>query len=328
MQVLVQLCELDDPLVRSNAVKLLCCLTEDCDEATIYEHVEQKAIETLLKIIKSSDNDTEIVSALGILAYLPVSIQVSQWLFEGGGIPIISSFLSDGKQTGLGKNQLIENAVGALCHLTIPTNRQSQKKAAEAGIIPELVQLLEVGTSLTKRRAAISLAQFSESSCDLSRTIPKRRSFWCFSALPEEGCRVHQGICTVESSFCLLEADAVGPLVRVLAEPDSGACEASLDALLTLIKGERLQNGSKVLAEANAMPSLIRLLSSSSPRLQEKVLHSLERMFRLLEFKQKYGQKVQMVLVDLTQRGHSEIKSLAAKILAQLNVLTEQSSYF
>ncbi|KAF2313306.1 hypothetical protein GH714_010276 [Hevea brasiliensis] len=120
-----------------------------------------------------------------------------------------------------------------------------------------LVQLLDFGTTLTKKNAAISLTHFSENSLMLSRPIPKQK--------------------------------ASKTLVRVLEDPDPGACEASLDALLTLIEAERLQSGGKVLAEANAIPSIIKFLSSSSPTLQEKALNALERIFRLPEFKRIMG---------------------------------------
>lgn len=328
VQVLVQLCELDNPEVRPNAVKLLSRLTDDGEEATILEHMDQKYVETLVKIIKSSTDEDEVGSAMGIISNLPEDPQITRWFLDAGALSIIFNFLRDTKQKGPCKDQLIENTVGAVCRFTVSTNQELQKKAAEAGIIPVLVQWLERGTSLTKKRSAISLAQFSRSSPRLSRSLPKRGGFLCFSAPPETGCPVHRGICSIESSFCLLEADAVGPLVRVLAEADPQASEASFDALLTLIEGERLQSGSKVLADANAIPLIIRSLGSSSPTLQEKALNALERIFRQVEFKQRYGASAQMPLVDLTQRGSSSTKSLAARILAHLNVLHEQSSYF
>ncbi|KAL0379361.1 UNVERIFIED_CONTAM: U-box domain-containing protein 44 [Sesamum angustifolium] len=281
VQTLFQLCEVDNIILRPNAVKLLCCLTEDGDEATMLEHLTQTSLETLLKLSKTSDDEQEIASTLGIIANLPNSTQISEWLLQSENLPKIFSFLPD-----------------------------------------------DVGTSLTIRRAAISLAQLSGSSPMLSRQIPKHQGFWCFSALPEEACPVHQGICTVESSFCLVEAGAIPPLIRVLRKPEPDVCEAALDALLTLINGEMLQNGCKVLAEANGMPVIIKLISSPSSSLQEKVLNSLQRIFHLVEYKQKYGASAQMPLVDLTQRRDSSLKSLAAKVLAQLNVLHNQSSYF
>ncbi|XVF33118.1 hypothetical protein REPUB_Repub17cG0140900 [Reevesia pubescens] len=328
IQVLIQLCECNIENVRPNAVKLFCCLVNDGDEANILEHVHQKCLETLLRIIQSSNDEEEIASAVGIISNLPENAQITQWLVDAGAIPIFSHFLRDGRHYDSNRSQLVENAVGAIGRFTAPTNLEWQKRAAEAGVIPMLVHWLGSGTTLTKNHAATSLSRFSMSSLELSRPIPKRKGFWCLSAPPETSCQVHGGICSVESSFCLIEADAVRPLVRVLEESNPGVCEAALDALLTLIEGERLQNGSKVLAQANAITPMIKFLSSPSFRLQEKALRALERIFRLPEFKQKYGPAAQMPLVDLTQRGNSSMKSLSARILAHLNVLHDQSSYF
>ncbi|XP_049403744.1 U-box domain-containing protein 44-like [Solanum stenotomum] len=325
VQILVQFCEHSNSNVRSDAIKLLCCLIENGNGGVIQEYVDQNFVERLLKIIKTSQDEEEIASAMGITSNLPKSPQISDWLFAAEGLPVFSEFLDEVKHKSSCKLQLVENAVGALCHFTVSINQPTQRIA---GLVPKLIRLLDLGTSLTKNRAAICLAQLSENSQTLSRTIPKRSGLWCFSPSQVELCPIHRGICTLETSFCLVEAGAVGPLVRVLGDPDPGACEASLDALLTLIKDEKLQSGAKVLAEENAIPSMIKLLDSPSPRLQEKVLNSLERLFRLLEYKQRYGSSAQMPLVDLTQRGTSNIKSVAAKVLAQLNVLHDQSSYF
>lgn len=329
MQVLTQLFENDNSNLRANAVKLFSCLIEGRNEAiNIREHVGQKCIETIVKIIKCSSDEEEIASAMGVIANLPEIPQITEWFVDAGALPVIFSFLRNDKQNGPHKNQVIENAVGAICRFTVPSNLEWQRSTAEAGIIPLFVQLLDSGTSLTKTRAALSLSRFSQSSPRLTRPLPKRRGLWCFSPPPESGCPVHGGICGIVSSFCLVEADAVRPLVRMLGEPDPEACEASLDALVTLIEGERLQNGSKVLTDADAIPPIIKFLVQPSPSLQEKALHALERMFRLLEFKQKFGPSAQMPLVDLTQRGTGGMKSMAARILAHLNVLHDQSSYF
>ncbi|KAL7158960.1 hypothetical protein ABFS83_02G178000 [Erythranthe nasuta] len=332
-QMLFRLCEVDDDItLRANAVKLLSCLTEDGDESetTVTEHITQNSIENFLKIIKTSENEDEIASTLSIIATLPKSTQISNWLLESVNLNTIFSLLLDSKNSNIHqKPKLIENAVGATCRLTVPTSLELQKKVAEANIIPLLVKFLEIGTTaLTIKRASVSLAQLSSNSVMLTRQISRRHSFWCFSPLPEPACTVHGGICTVESSFCLLEAEAIQPLMRALTNPDQDVCEAALDALLTLIDNELLQNGCKVLDAANAIPVIIRLISSSSPRLQEKVVCSLERIFRLVEYKQRYGNSAQTALVDLTQRGNNRLKSLAAKVLAQLNVLHDQSSYF
>lgn len=328
LQVLIQLCELEEISLRQSAVKLFYCLTVDVEDAVISEHVSQKSITTLLKIINSSNDEEEIAAAMGIVSNLPIDhSQMTEWLLEAGALSTIFRFLKDGNYNGLHKN-LVERAVGSVCRFSVSTNVEWQKQVAEMGVIPVLVHLLGVGSPLTKQRAAIALTQFSKSSTGLSRPIHRRGGFWCFSTPSEIICPVHMGICTVESSFCLVEADAVSPLVAVLGEPDIGPCEASLEALLTLIEGEKLQNGSKVLGAANAIIPMIRLLSSPSAHLQEMSLHALERIFRLVEFKQKYGTSIQMPLVDITQRGSSTMRSLAARMLGYLNVLPEQSTNF
>ncbi|MCD9642844.1 hypothetical protein HAX54_029878 [Datura stramonium] len=227
----------------------------------------------MLRIIKTSEEEEEIASAMGIISNLPKSPQISEWLLAAEGLPVFSRFLAEVKHKSSCKLQLVENAVGALCHFTVSVNQQTQKIA---GLVPKLVRLLDLGTSLTKKRAAICLAQLSEHSQILGRPIPKRQGLWCFSPSPVELCPVHP-------------------------RNIPGACEASLDALLTLIKDEKLQSGAKVLAEENAIPSMIRALDSPSPGLQQKVLNSLERIFRLVEYKLRYGSSAQMPLVDLAE---------------------------
>ncbi|XP_058010047.1 U-box domain-containing protein 43 isoform X2 [Hevea brasiliensis] len=328
LQVLVQLCEQDNEIVRGNAVKLFCCLTQDGDENTLLEHVGQRCIERLLRIITTSNDLEEIAAAMGIISNLPKDPEITLWLLDAGALEIISTCLTHEGRNASYRMQITENAAAALCRFIAPSNLEWQKRVAEIGIIPVLVELLVSGTTLTKQNAAISLKQFSESSTALTNRVKKRWLSWFCLEAPVKCCPVHLGICTVESSFCILEANALEPLVRMLGEADPGACEASLDALLTLMDGERLQCGSKVLAEANAIAPIIKLLSSPSASLQEKTLKALERIFRLVEFKQKYGTSAQMPLVDITQRGSGGMRSLAAKVLAQLNLLTDQSSYF
>ncbi|XP_076946240.1 U-box domain-containing protein 44-like [Bidens hawaiensis] len=328
VQSLVHFCENENQKVRANAIKLFCCLSEDGDDKEIIDRMGLQTIETLIKIIKSPNDEEEITSAMGVISNLTQSSQLTESLLQADGLLVITSCLRDIMQNRAPKKQLMENTVGSLCHFTMPTNQISQKKVAETVVIPLLVQLLELGTSLTQGKASVSLGQLSKNSFELSQPIPRPMGgiFRCFSPQPESVCPVHQGICSVETSFCLVEADAVSPLVKLLGDSDLNVCEAALDALLTLIEAERLSYGSKVLAEANAIHPIIKLLNCPSSSLQEKVLKSLERMFRLLDMKQKYGNLAQIGLVDLTQRGNNITKPLAARILGQLNVRHDQSS--
>ncbi|KAL4557203.1 hypothetical protein LXL04_035375 [Taraxacum kok-saghyz] len=326
VQVLVQLCEHENLAVRSNAVKLFCALIKDGSDETFEEHVGPKCVETLLRIIPTSNNVEESVASMEIISNLPKTPKMTRWILDAGALELIVSILSNRFQK---PEIMIESASGALCRFTVSSNPDLQKKVAETGIITTLVHLLDSGTPLTKQNVAVSLRQFSESSRSLTRPVePKSSLFTCCLASPEPGCTVHSGICTIESSFCLVEANAVNPLAKVLDEADVGACNASLDALITLIDGEQLQKGSKVLEGGDVIAKMVKLLSSPVVGLQEKALVELERIFRQPEYKQKYKSSAQMPLVEITQRGSSAMKSVAAKILAHLNVLNEQSSFF
>ncbi|ERN13346.1 hypothetical protein AMTRI_Chr09g21620 [Amborella trichopoda] len=330
VQVLIQVFDSGNLVIRSSAVKLLFSLSQSSTNSSEMEQIAQSDLETLLNIIQTSADEEEKAAAMGIIANLPVrNTEITQWLAASWALPIIIRILENAAYSNnQPQTQLVENSAGVLCHLTSPNDVDCQRKVAEANTIPILVKLLQHGSSLTKRQASISLAQFSQSSGGLCRPLIRRRGFLCFAPPPERGCRVHPGICSVEESFCLVEAGAVGPLVRVLEDPDEGAREGALRALETLIEGERLQSGSQVIAEANGIMGMIRLLSTDSANVQEKALRVLERVFMLNEYRTEFGTSVQIHLVDITQRGNSTTKSLAARTLAHLNVLHDQSSYF
>lgn len=329
VQLLVQLCEAPDLKVRANAVKLFCCLTEDDDDDSILDHVSKKCIERLLRIIESSADVDEIASAMGIISNLPRDPNINQWLLDAGAMNVILRPISDANQNDSRKRGVVENSLGALCRFTIPTNPEVRNRVTDGGIIHILVKLLGSGTKLMKKSSAISLKQLSEGSFDLSRPVRRGGLLWfCCWVSHEAVCPVHGGICLAESSFCLVEAHAVEPLVGLLADTDFGVCEASLDALLTLIDGEGLQGGSKVLAEARAIAPIIRLLSSPSTKLQDKSLKALHRLFKSAEIRQEFGGSARMALVEITQRDGSQMKSTAARVLAQLDVLQDQSSFF
>ncbi|TKY74058.1 U-box domain-containing protein 43 [Spatholobus suberectus] len=327
-KVLVHLLELNTQAVQVNALKLFYCLTEGGDYGNISSHITERFIKVLLTIIEASNDAEEMVTAMGIISKLPQESHMTQWLLDSGALKTILTCLTDQHKHASHKMQVIENSVQALCRFTVSTNQEWQKRVALEGTIPVLVQLLLSGTPFTKQNAAISIKQFSESSYCLSEPIKKTGIFKCCLVAQETGCPAHLGTCSVESSFCILQANALEPLVRMLAEQDVGTREASLDALLTLINGETPQSGSKVLADSNAITPMIQLLSVQAPRLQEKILIALERIFQLDEVRNKYKNVATMPLVDITQGKDSRLRSLAAKGLAQLGVLDKQSSYF
>ncbi|CAJ1974430.1 unnamed protein product [Sphenostylis stenocarpa] len=308
---------------RVDALKLFYCLTEDDDHGNISSHITESFIKVLLNIINVSDDAEEIITTMGIIGKLPQESQMTQWLLDSGVLKTILTCLTD--QHKHASHKIVENSVQALCRFTVSANLEWQKSVALEGLIPVLVQLLLSGSPFTKQNAAISIKQFSESSYRLSEPIKKPGIFKCCFGGQETGCPAHLGTCSVESSFCILQANALEPLVRLLPEPNVATCEASLDAILTLVDSEAPQSGSKVLANSNAIAQMIQLLNVQAPRLQEKILTALERIFQLDEVRNKYKIVATMPLVAITQGKDSRLKSLAARGLAQLGVLDKQS---
>ncbi|XP_073039547.1 U-box domain-containing protein 44-like [Primulina eburnea] len=329
VKVLIQLWEFEDLSLRENSVKLFYNLIQDGGHSTFSEHTNKKCISTLVTIIRSPTNEEELSAAVGIISRLPHDPQTYQNLLELGALKAVIDCLACRSTHASDKKGIIENATESLCRFTVPSNLECQKKVAESGIIPDLVSLLESGTSCTKQNVAITLKQLSENTSKLTFMDKKSPFFSCCLKSPETTCPLHGGICTIESSFCLLEARAVRPLLLVMDESDTRARESALDAILTLVvDGENLQKGSKILDEAGVVPKIIKTLDSSSSGMQEKALGALQRIFKLVEFRTKYGKSAEMFLVEITQRGSGIAKSLAARILVQLGVLHEQSTFF
>lgn len=88
-QALVLLCKIDDPKVRTNAVKLFCCLTEDGDDKEIIDRIGLESIETLIYIISSSSDIEEIASAMGVISNLTQSSKLTDSLLEAERLPVI-----------------------------------------------------------------------------------------------------------------------------------------------------------------------------------------------------------------------------------------------
>lgn len=331
IQLLLPFCEVNDVDVRVNAVKLLYSLSQDWVNEELSEHFGSTYIQALVKLLVSSRED-ERAAAAGIISNLPENdARLTEMLRSAEALPALIELLRVGSSKSssrMFRDQLMETASRALIRFTLPSDMKFQRITAEQNAIPLLVQVLTVGSQLAKKEAATVLSQLSENSKKLSSPISTPRGFWCFLSKAEEGCKVHMGHCSVKSSFCLIEADAVIPLVQMLEERESEAVEAALTALATLMKDETWEKGAKVIAEAHGLRAIVRLLTVGTTGAKEKAAWMLERFFRVEKYRSEFGVQAQMPLIDLAQRGTLATRSLAAKGLAHLNILHNQSTYF
>ncbi|KAH7428602.1 hypothetical protein KP509_09G008100 [Ceratopteris richardii] len=331
IQLLLPFCEANDADVRVNALKILHSLSQDWVAEDFADHFGLTYIKALVKLLASSSND-EKVAAAGILSNLPLNdFRITEMLKTVDAIPALIKLMNAENLKHCGRmhrDQLMETSARTLRRFTLPTDEKLQHMTAERNAIPLLVQVLTVGSSLAKREAAMVLSQLSVNSKRLSSPIRRKQGLlWCFSPRVQEGCRIHMGYCSVKSSFCLLEAGAVAPLVQALEETETH--EAALGALATLIKDDTCDVACEIIAEAGGLKALVSLLTAGTPDTKSQVTWMLEKFFRMEKYRTEFGNSAQMPLIDLAQRAaNNDTRSMAAKCLAHLNILHNQSVYF
>lgn len=315
--------------VRLYALKLLHLLTQDGGGEALAREMGMKPVVSLVKLLTESSQEDAKETVMGILHNIPIDNKsTTEMMVEAGLLPVIIAILQKATSNVPIKKELLENATGVLMRFTLPSNLPLQQFVTEHGVIPMLLHLLKSGTPLTKCRAAVSLGQLSESTVKQTSHVKKVTHFWCIAPQVDDICRVHGGVCSVEKSFCLVEAQAVPVLIKVLEEQEPAAIEAALGALATLLDDEFWERGADVIAEARGIGPIVRLLTTGTSRVQESVVWILERFFRKERYRMKYGRTAQMALISLTQDGTNKTRHYAARILAHLNILQEQSSYF
>ncbi|KAF4347665.1 hypothetical protein G4B88_011082 [Cannabis sativa] len=313
--------------IRSNALNLLHTLSKDLSQE-LSEHIGEAYIIIIINIISSSSTELEKASALGILSNFPLSDKkFTELLKRQCLVPLIISIMTSNPATKTLDTQHLEESVSSLLvRFTNPFDKKLQLYSAQHGVIPLLVKLLSSESSIAKHNAATSLAQLSQNSLSLRK--PKAPRWFCTPPSASAYCEVHEGFCAVKTTLCLVKAGAISPLLKVLEGKDREADEAVLGALATLLQDEIWENGSNYIAKTLQVEAIVRVLESGNNKAKEKVLWILERIFRIDEYKLQYGEFAQVLLIDLAQQGDSRLKPAIAKVLAQLELLQDQSSYF
>ncbi|KAJ1393618.1 Armadillo-type fold [Sesbania bispinosa] len=313
--------------IRSKALNLLYTLSKDLTDE-LSEHLDEAHLFNIVNIVSSTTSDSEKAAAVGILSNLPVhDNKVTDALKRANLLPILVSIMDS--STGSNSRtrcSIVESIAGIIIRFTHSSDKKLQRLSAEHGVIPLLVKLLSSGSTITKFRASSSLAQLSQNSVSLKRS---RKSRWlCVSPSMDAYCEVHDGYCFVNSTFCLVKAGAVSPLIQILEDKDEEAVEAALSSLSTLLQDEIWEGGVNCIAKLSGVEAIVKILEVGDVKVQEKALWMLERIFRVEEHRIKYGESAQVVLIDLAQKSDSRLKSTVAKVLAVLELLQAQSSYF
>lgn len=305
-----------DPEIREIAIDLLSLFSQQEPAGVVEYLLRPRRLEALVGFLENDDKADLQMAAAALLANLPKSsVTLTTKLIELEGLNAIISILRSGTM------EAKENALTVLFRFTVPTDHELQRKVVELGAYPLLVRLLGVGSVTAKARAAALIGNLSTSSLQLA-VVSKRVRCSCFRSSRVPLCPAHGGICRVETTFCLLEANALHGLVGLLHEEVADTAYEAVQTLSTLVRAESPQRGARVLHEAGAIKPILNILHWGPGSLKEEALKLLEKIFTVGEMVEEYGSVARFCLLDITGRinTHEEghLRTMATSLLALL----------
>ncbi|KAJ4973561.1 hypothetical protein NE237_006735 [Protea cynaroides] len=351
----------DHPEVRRQAMKLIYCVSKDHPAGVPPPPSptrKESAINTLVAMLTSSPDIKERSNATGIIGLLPADdIFVDKILGKSEALKAIhevivttdeehnSSRWLNTPVESKPHESLLENALAALLRYTLPTKPELQRQVSKLELYPSLVHVLSRGSSLAKQRTAIVLAHLSQSSkvpladapimvtggnnfgvlLRLTKVIPNM--FFCCPASEQNMCPVHGSACSSRHTFCLVKADAIGPLVHTLRDIDSGAAEAAIIALNTLlIDHSTLSHAAAAIVDNKGLEAILEVLEKGSSSNKDRALDLFQKILNHTKVTNPQFQRSETILIRLL--SDDALKKKAALVLKQLNIIPDQSSYF
>ncbi|KAH7859163.1 hypothetical protein Vadar_032353 [Vaccinium darrowii] len=315
VSLILPLLDNSDIEIRETALHLLFLFSQQEPEGVVEYLLKPRRLEALVGFLENNKNGDVQMAAAGLLANLPKSEDsLTKKLIELDGLSAIISILRSGSM------EAKENALSALFRFTDPTNLESQRTVVELGVYPLLVKFLESSSVTAKARAAALIGNLSLSSPKLT-VMTKKVGFWCFHPPHGPLCPAHGGTCSINTTFCMLEADVVPKMVNMLHEKVHATAYEVIQALSTLIRRESPQKGANVLHQFDGIQPILEVLSWGSESLKEEVLRLLEKVFLSREMVEVYGVTARFMLVRLTGSSVNEGEKLqrkAATVLAML----------
>ncbi|EXB44184.1 Putative U-box domain-containing protein 42 [Morus notabilis] len=323
LSLVLPLLDDSDSEIREIAIKLLFLFSQHEPDGVVEYLNKPRRLEALVGFLQIDGKDDVKMAAAGVLANLPKSEKpLTMKLIELEGHTALINILRSGSM------EAKENALSALFRFTDPENPKSQRIIVEADVYPLLVKFLRVSSVPAKARAAALIGNLSASTPELS-VKPKSGFCRCFWLSGVPSCPAHGGTCSVKYSFCLLEANALPDLVKILHEEVHETAYEAIQALSTLVNENFPQKGANVLHENNAISPIIEILNWGTKPLKEEALGLLENVFRSKEMVEKCGSAARFRLVGLTSgniHGDSHLNRKAAKILALIERYSKSST--
>lgn len=254
MVILIQFLEAPQPDLRVVSVRLLYMLSfYMSQELADGLRVTTRQLSTLVKLIGASGVTEEQAFAAGLLANLPIQdTHLTRALLDEDALPVIVDRINEVKKgvvkIGGGRHVAAfqKGLVGVLLRFTYQLDDPQFVAVAQefdlAGLFTELLQTSTLDE--VQQTSAQGLENLSQRSKALS-AVPEQAApepmFPCFPCIAKPPppkvavCPLHDGLCSVKWTFCLVEADAVGPLVACLDHRNTSLVEAAMGALSTML---------------------------------------------------------------------------------------------
>ncbi|XP_050119240.1 U-box domain-containing protein 43-like isoform X2 [Malus sylvestris] len=324
ISLVLPLLDHSDSEIREIAINLLFLFSQHEPEGVVEYLLKPRRLEALVGFLENDDKGDAQMAAAGLLANLPKSERLlTNKLIELDGHTAIINIL----RTGTMKAK--ENALSALFRFTDPTNLESQRKLVEGGAYPLLVNFLRSSSVTARARAAALIGNLSTSTPKLTM-VSKASGCWsCFKPSGAPLCSAHGGICSVTSTFCLLEAKALPDLVRLLSGEVYETAIEAIQTLSTLVLEASPQRGASVLHDADAIKPTLEILCWGTDSLQEDALSLLEKVFMSKEMVEVYGSAARLNLAGLTSRNIHEDgrhRRKATRVLSLLDRYSKSST--
>ncbi|GAU35193.1 hypothetical protein TSUD_31230 [Trifolium subterraneum] len=323
VSLILPLLDDSDSEIRETAINLLFLFSQHEPEGVVEYLFKPRRLEALIGFLENDDNDNVQMAAAGLLANLPKSErELTNKLIEMGGLDAILSILKTGKM------EAKENALSALFRFTDPTNIESQRDLVKRGIYPLLVDFLNTGSVTAKAIAAAFIGDLSMSTPKLT-VASKPNGCWFFRSSRVPLCAAHDSVCSVTTTFCLLEANALPGLIKLLHGEVHATAYEAIQTLSTMVLEEFPHRGARLLHESNAMRPLLEILNWGSESLKAEALGLMEKVFVSKEMVEYYGMTARSRLVHLTGTniyGDGHLRRKAAKVLSLLERYSKSSS--
>ncbi|KAH0449529.1 hypothetical protein IEQ34_020221 [Dendrobium chrysotoxum] len=323
LSIILPLLEDSDKEIQKLALELIHQFSQNESSRIADFLLDGSRLETFMPFLEDESQPELQLLAVELLANLQKSnIELIKGLAQSGAIPLILNILSRGTM------EAKENVLDLLVGFMNPADIDMQKRLVESGAYPLLVNILISGSKTAKARAAALISDLSSNSLKLTKA-PNRTGCFCFFRKKVPTCEVHGGICSVESSFCLLKADALTPLINLLHERDDAVKLKAILALKTLVQGIG-SRGVIFMHRFKAIKPMLDVLREENPALKEEVLEMLEMLFKVREVLDCYTDDVKIPLIHLSAyrsgntNDHLRIK--AAKLLADLELYSKSGS--